>query len=108
MQVKRLYRYARPDGGITDSITRPNCEYIDRVRIIADDGKALTNGETVTTCVDTDTAEGWWEIDAPPEETPEEIPEEEIPEEIPEEEETDTTTYAELAQVYREGVNSIE
>lgn len=29
-------------------------------------------------------------------------------EEIPEEEETDTTTYAELAQVYREGVNSIE
>lgn len=32
----------------------------------------------------------------------------EIPEEIPEEEETDTTTYAELAQVYAEGVNSIE
>ena len=33
---------------------------------------------------------------------------EEIPEEIPEEEDTDTTTYAELAQVYAEGVNSIE
>ena len=30
------------------------------------------------------------------------------PEEIPEEEETDTTTYAELAQVYREGVNSLD
>jgi hypothetical protein len=30
------------------------------------------------------------------------------PEEIPEEEEPDTTTYAELAQVYAEGVNSIE
>lgn len=30
------------------------------------------------------------------------------PEEIPEEEDTDTTTYAELAQVYAEGVNSIE
>ena len=29
-------------------------------------------------------------------------------EEIPEEEDTDTTTYAELAQVYAEGVNSIE
>ena len=29
-------------------------------------------------------------------------------EEIPDEEETDTTTYAELAQVYAEGVNSIE
>ena len=35
-------------------------------------------------------------------------PPEEIPEEIPEEEEPDTTTYAELAQVYAEGVNSIE
>lgn len=33
---------------------------------------------------------------------------EEPPEEIPEEEEPDTTTYAELAQVYAEGVNSIE
>ena len=29
-------------------------------------------------------------------------------EEIPEEDDTDTTTYAELAQVYAEGVNSIE
>ena len=30
------------------------------------------------------------------------------PEEIPEEDDPDTTTYAELAQVYAEGVNSIE
>ena len=39
------------------------------------------------------------------------MPPEEIPEDIPEEEpspETDATTYAELAQVYAEGVNSIE
>lgn len=35
-------------------------------------------------------------INAPPEEDP------------PEEEETDTTTYAELAQVYAEGVNSLD
>ena len=35
-------------------------------------------------------------------------PAEEIPEDIPEEEETDTTTYAELAQVYKEGVNGLE
>lgn len=31
-----------------------------------------------------------------------------IPAEEPADPETDTTTYAELAQVYREGVNSIE
>lgn len=40
------------------------------------------------------------EAEIPP---PEEIPDEEIPDE-----DTDTTTYAELAQVYAEGVNSIE
>lgn len=33
---------------------------------------------------------------------------EEPPEDIPEEEDTDTTTYAELAQVYKEGVNGLE
>lgn len=32
-------------------------------------GKALTkDGENLTTCTDTDTAEGWYEVDAPEEE----------------------------------------
>ena len=95
MQIKPLYRFKRADGGITVSPHKPECEYTELVRLIADDGKALTDGKTVTYCVDTETAEGWWEIDAPPDE------EEDNPE-------TDTTTYAELAQIYREGVNSIE
>ncbi len=41
-----------------------------RINIVADSGKLLTNdgGETVYTCIDVDTADGWTEIDAPGEE----------------------------------------
>lgn len=96
MQIITLYKYTREDGGTTVSTVKPECEYTEMVRRIADEGKALTNGETVTPCVDTDTAEGWWEIDAP------------IEEDNPDPEDTDTATYDELAQVYREGVNEID
>jgi len=65
MQAITLYRYKRANGGITVSPIKPECEYTEMARLIADEGKALTNGETVTHCVDTDTEEGWWEIDDP-------------------------------------------
>ena len=41
-----------------------------RINIVADSGKLLTNdgGETVYTCIDVDTIDGWTEIDAPGEE----------------------------------------
>ena len=41
-----------------------------RINLVADSGKLLTNdgGETVYTCVDVDTTDGWMEIDAPSEE----------------------------------------
>ena len=36
------------------------------VRLVADEGKMLTqDGENFTSCVDTDTAEGWYEVDEP-------------------------------------------
>lgn len=101
MQIKTLYRFIRPNGGVTVSLTKPDCEYTEKVRLIADEGKVLTDGETVTPCVDTDTPDEWTEIDAPPDDIPEEN-------ETTDEPDTDTTTYAELAQVYREGVDSIE
>lgn len=75
MQKITLYKFTRKDGGKTVTPVKPEGEYTELVRLIADEGKALTNAETVTPCIDTDTAEGWWEIDAPPEETPEEISE---------------------------------
>lgn len=65
MQIIPLYKYTREGGGTTTSPIKPECEYTEMVRLIADEGKLLTDGETVTSCVDTDTAEGWTEIDDP-------------------------------------------
>jgi hypothetical protein len=68
MQIIKLYRYERPNGGVTVSPVEPDCEYTEMVRLVADEGKELVNGEIRTTCVDTETAEGWVEIDMPIEE----------------------------------------
>lgn len=43
------------------------------MRLIADDGKALTDGKVVTQCTDAESADGWTEIDAPGEDAPEVI-----------------------------------
>lgn len=71
MQTITLYRYTRADGGITTSPVKPDGEYTELYRLIADDGMALTDGVTVTTCTDTDSPDAWTEITAPEEEQPE-------------------------------------
>lgn len=63
MQIINLYRYERPNGGVTVSPVEPSCEYTEMVRLVADEGKELFNGEQRTTCIDTETAEGWVEVD---------------------------------------------
>ena len=63
MQIIKLYKYIREDGGITVSPKKPDCEYTEMVRLVADEGKLLTNGEIETPCIDTDTADGWMEVD---------------------------------------------
>ena len=65
MQTITLYRYTRPDGGISVSPIKPNVEYTEMVRLVADEGKALTDGTNTTMCIDVSSAEGWTEIDAP-------------------------------------------
>ena len=65
MTVITLYRYERTDGGITVSPNKPDCEYTERYRLIADEGKAITNGEIITSCIDVEGVDGWREIDAP-------------------------------------------
>ena len=65
MQTVILYRYKRSDGGYSVSPNRPKGKYDTRVRLIADEGKALTDGNVVTQCTDTESADGWTEIDAP-------------------------------------------
>lgn len=77
MQTIKLYRYEREGGGMTVSPVMPDCEYTNLFRLVADEGKALTDGENLTFCVDTDSVDGWHEVDAPDEETDEPIPVEE-------------------------------
>lgn len=63
-----LYRYEREGGGITDSPIKPECEYTERVRLVAEEGKMLTkDGGELRRVVDVDSADGWYEVDAPEE-----------------------------------------
>ena len=62
MEIKTLYKYTRPDGGITVSTEKPDGEYTEKFRLIADEGMVLTKeGENVCSCVDADSTEGWYE-----------------------------------------------
>ena len=66
MQTITLYRYPRPDGGVTTSPVKPDAgEYSLKYRLIAEEGKLLTDGTTVAGCVDVESPEGWTETDAP-------------------------------------------
>lgn len=65
MQIIKLYKYKRADGGITVSPSVPEGEYTEMVRLVADEHKLLAkDGENFTSCVDTDTSEGWYEVNA--------------------------------------------
>jgi hypothetical protein len=63
MQKITLYKYKRADGGVTVSPNKPNTEYTEMLRILADEGKVLVKGGITTTCIDVVSAEGWSEID---------------------------------------------
>lgn len=66
MQTIILYRYNREDGGITTSPVKPDGTYTEMFRLIADEGKALTqDGVNITCCVDVTSVDGWREVDAP-------------------------------------------
>ena len=65
MSIIPLYRYTRPDGGVTVSPIKPDAEYTELCRLIADEGMAITNGVIITDCIDVDSADGW--IDCEPE-----------------------------------------
>ena len=64
MIVKELYCYERETGKVTVSPEKPECDYSLAYRLIADEGKELTkDGENFTTCIDVDSAEGWYEVE---------------------------------------------
>lgn len=63
MQTIKLYKYERAEGGVTISPTKPNAEYTEMLRLVADEGKALTmDRKEFTPCVDVESIEGWYEI----------------------------------------------
>ena len=66
MNTRVLYKYTRENGGITVSLNKPKGEYSELVRIVADDNKRITkDGENLYTVIDQETADGWYEVDAP-------------------------------------------
>jgi hypothetical protein len=66
MRTITLYKYTREGGGVTVSPAKPDGEYTELYRIIADEGKALTqDGVNVVPCADVESVEGWYEVDAP-------------------------------------------
>lgn len=66
MQTITLYRYEREGGGITVSPVKPDVEYTGLYRLVADEGKLLTqDGEQLYPCVDVESIDGWYEVDEP-------------------------------------------
>lgn len=67
MRFIKLYRYVRPDGGVSISPKIPlDSPYTRFTRIIADEEKALTkDGVKIAYSVDVESADGWYEIDDP-------------------------------------------
>lgn len=62
MQKITLYRFIRPEGGVTVSPVKPKGEYTELYRLVADEGMVLTDGENFTTCTDTDNPDVWSEV----------------------------------------------
>lgn len=59
MQTIPLYKYYREDGGVTVSPQKPECEYTQMYRVVADEGKLLKLPDgVVTTNADVDSVEG--------------------------------------------------
>ena len=63
MKTITLYKYKRRGGGITVSPTKPSVKHTEMYRLVADEGKILTDGDAETTCVDTNDVDAWTEID---------------------------------------------
>lgn len=81
MQVLSTYRMTTPTRVIDlapnakpeDFANGETYELKPMVRIIADEGKTLTNGTITQSCVISETTEGWIEIDEPNPDTPPDV-----------------------------------
>ena len=68
MTVKAMYKYSGANGEVVSPVELPMAHSA-VTRLIADSGKMITNdGESLFSVLDTDSAEGYYEVDAPAEE----------------------------------------
>jgi hypothetical protein len=65
MEKITLYRFNRPDGGVSVSPVKPDGDYTELFRLVADEGMVLTDGKTVTSCTDTENPGAWSEVSDP-------------------------------------------
>ena len=63
MEIITLYRYSRQNGGTTVSPNKPDAEFTNLYRLVAGDGKILSNGDEQVFCIDTETPGQWTEND---------------------------------------------
>ena len=62
MEIRTLYRYEREACKVTVSTEKPDVEYVEVYRIIADEDKTVTkDGLNFYSVVDSETKEGWRE-----------------------------------------------
>ena len=67
---KMLYKSERKGGGYTVSLIKPEGHYQVRWRLIAEEGRAITNGEITVTVIDVQhrkDCEAWRDCDLPEE-----------------------------------------
>lgn len=64
MQIVKLYKYENEDGSISISPElKEGASLPYKYRLIADEGKVLTDGENTFYCIDTDNVSKYSEID---------------------------------------------
>lgn len=62
MIIMTTYKY-KEKNGYAVSPRKPDCEYTEAMRLIAEEGHALTkDGINYYYCIDVETADGWLEI----------------------------------------------
>ena len=62
--MKIIERYCtQQEEGVAISEEKPEGDYTVVYRLVADEGKTLTNGIERVSCLDTDNLDGWTEID---------------------------------------------
>lgn len=64
MTIIPLYKYQSGEGVITVSPVKPEgVDFTEKKRLIADEGKQITDGRGLYNCIDVDSPEGFTEID---------------------------------------------